>query len=67
MIECENFHFAYEKQRAALDIDRFLSLPQAGIIAVIGHNGGGKIHAGSLPLWFGETLQGRCEGGGEIV
>lgn len=41
MIECENFHFAYEKQRAALDIDR-LSLPQAGIIAVIGHNGAGK-------------------------
>ena len=40
-IECENFHFAYTKQRDALDIDS-LSLPQAGIIAVIGHNGAGK-------------------------
>ena len=40
-IECENFHFAYTKQRNALDIDS-LSLPQAGIIAVIGHNGAGK-------------------------
>ena len=35
-IECENFHFAYTKQRDALDIDS-LSLPQAGVIAVIGH------------------------------
>ena len=40
-IECENFHFAYTKQRDALDIDS-LSLPQAGVIAVIGHNGAGK-------------------------
>ena len=40
-IECENFHFAYTKQRDVLDIDS-LSLPQAGIIAVIGHNGAGK-------------------------
>lgn len=40
-IECENFHFAYIKQKSALDIDR-LSLPQASIIAVIGHNGAGK-------------------------
>ena len=40
-IECENFHFAYTKQRDALDIDS-LTLPQAGIIAVIGHNGAGK-------------------------
>ena len=37
-IECENFRFAYTKQRDALDIDS-LSLPQAGVIAVIGHNG----------------------------
>ena len=35
------FSSSYTKQRAALDIDR-LSLPQAGIIAVIGHNGAGK-------------------------
>ena len=35
-IECENFHFAYTRQRDALDIDT-LSLPQAGVIAVIGH------------------------------
>ena len=41
VIECENFHFAYTKQRDALNIDS-LSLPQAGIIAVIGHNGAGK-------------------------
>lgn len=41
LIECENFHFAYTKQRDALDIDS-LSLPQAGVIAVIGHNGAGK-------------------------
>ena len=40
-IQCENFHFAYTKQRDALDIDS-LSLPQAGVIAVIGHNGAGK-------------------------
>ena len=40
-IECENFHFAYPKQKDALTIDR-LSLPQTGIIAVIGHNGAGK-------------------------
>ena len=40
-IKCENFRFAYTKQRDALDIDS-LSLPQAGIIAVIGHNGAGK-------------------------
>ena len=40
-IKCENFHFAYTKQRDVLDIDS-LSLPQAGIIAVIGHNGAGK-------------------------
>lgn len=40
-IECENFRFAYTKQRDALDIDS-LSLQQAGIIAVIGHNGAGK-------------------------
>ena len=43
-IECENFHFAYTKQRDALDIDS-LSLPQAGMIAVIGHNGPEN------PLW----------------
>ena len=41
VIECEKFHFAYTKQKDALNIDR-LSLPQAGIIAVIGHNGAGK-------------------------
>lgn len=40
-IECKNFHFAYTKQRDALDIDS-LTLPQAGIVAVIGHNGAGK-------------------------
>ena len=40
-IKCENFHFAYTKRRDALDIDS-LSLPQAGVIAVIGHNGAGK-------------------------
>lgn len=34
-IECENFHFAYTKQRNALDIDS-LSLPQAGIMKVDG-------------------------------
>ena len=41
VIECENFHFAYTKQRDALDIDS-LTLPQTGVIAVIGHNGAGK-------------------------
>ena len=41
VIECENFHFAYAKQRDALDIDS-LTLPQTGVIAVIGHNGAGK-------------------------
>lgn len=40
-IQCENFHFAYTKQRDALDIDSLL-LPQAGVIAIIGHNGAGK-------------------------
>lgn len=40
-IECENFHFAYTKEREALVINH-LSLPRTGIIAVIGHNGSGK-------------------------
>ena len=65
-IECENFRFAYTKQRDALDIDS-LSLPQAGVIAVIGHNGAGKSTSGPLPLWSGETLQGHCESGREAV
>lgn len=39
--QCTNFHFAYTKQHDALHIDS-LSLPQGGIIAVIGHNGAGK-------------------------
>lgn len=41
LVELENFHFAYTKKRDVLDIDS-LSLPQTGIIAVIGHNGAGK-------------------------
>ena len=40
-IECKNFHFAYTRQRAALEIG-CLSLPQRGVIAVIGNNGAGK-------------------------
>lgn len=39
--ECTNFRFSYIKQHDALHIDS-LSLPQGGIIAVIGHNGAGK-------------------------
>ena len=39
--QCMNFHFAYTKQHDALHVDS-LSLPQGGIIAVIGHNGAGK-------------------------
>ena len=39
--ECSNFHFSYSKLHEALHIDS-LSLPQGGIIAVIGHNGAGK-------------------------
>lgn len=39
--ECENFHFAYTKEHDTLHIDS-LTLPQRGIIAVIGHNGAGK-------------------------
>lgn len=39
--QCMNFHFSYTKQLEALHIDS-LSLPQGGIIAVIGHNGAGK-------------------------
>lgn len=41
LIQCGNFHFAYTKHRDALNIER-LSLPQGGIIALIGHNGAGK-------------------------
>ena len=40
-IQCENFHFAYTKHRDALNID-CLSLPEGGIVALIGHNGAGK-------------------------
>lgn len=40
-IECKNFHFAYTRQRPALEIG-CLSLPQRGVIAVIGNNGAGK-------------------------
>lgn len=39
--ECTSFRFSYIKQHDALHIDS-LSLPQGGIIAVIGHNGAGK-------------------------
>ncbi len=38
---CTNFHFSYTRQQDALHIDS-LTLPQSGIIAVIGHNGAGK-------------------------
>ena len=40
-IQCENFHFAYTKHRDALNIG-CLSLPEGGIVALIGHNGAGK-------------------------
>lgn len=40
-IECMNFYFAYIKQCDALHIPS-ITLPQGGIVAVIGHNGAGK-------------------------
>ena len=59
-IECENFHFAYTKQRDALDIDS-LSLPQAGIIAVIGHNGAGKSTTLKMLLGLVHPTQGEID------
>ena len=40
-VYCEGFRFAYRRGQAALQLDH-LTLPRAGVIAVIGHNGAGK-------------------------
>ena len=40
-ITCEHFFFSYTKKQNALCIEK-AELPQAGIIALIGHNGAGK-------------------------
>jgi len=40
-LELHNFRYSYDGKKQALDI-KSLSLPQNGIIAMIGHNGAGK-------------------------